>query len=80
MGEAGFDDGVIDLTLNHRASGSRSRITRTYNLCLRWVERTRLMHAWNAFLDTALGDAGASDQTADIIKLPDIANPAGALA
>lgn len=80
MAEAGFDDGVIDLNLNHRASGSRSRVTRTYNLSLRWAERARLMHAWNAFLDTALGDASASEHAADIINLPNIANPVGASA
>jgi integrase len=84
LAEAGFDDGVIDLSLNHRASGSRSRVTRTYNLSLRWGERVRLMHAWNAFIDAAIGGAGASDQTADILRswpqaleLPGTANRAG---
>jgi integrase len=76
MAEAGFDDGVIDLSLNHRASGSRSRVTRTYNLSVRWAERVRLMHAWSRFLDTAIGGTRNPDQTADILELPGIANAA----
>ncbi len=77
MAEAGFDDGVLDLSLNHRASGSRNKVTRTYNLSLRWLERVRLMHAWSTFLDTAIGGPRNPDQTADILELPGIANAAG---
>jgi integrase len=49
MGEF-FDEALIDLSLNHSASVSRSGVTGVYNLAQRWGERVVLMQRWAEFL------------------------------
>jgi integrase len=53
--ELGVDDGLIDLTINHAHSKTRSRITGTYNLAEKREARQRLMGSWNRWLSTAVG-------------------------
>lgn len=59
LGEAGCDDALVDMLLNHTAAGTRSALTRTYNVSLRWEDRVRAVTIWNNWIGTALGDIAA---------------------
>jgi integrase len=63
----GADDGLIDLSINHAASKTRSRVTGTYNLAEKREARQRLMSSWNRWLSTAVGITGGDD--AEIVPL-----------
>jgi hypothetical protein len=54
MSTRGFDDGLLDLAINHKAARTRSRLTRTYNLHERLPERIKLLDTWGHFLEEAL--------------------------
>ena len=69
MAEAGHDDGILDIAINHAHARTRSVLTQTYNLGQRWSERVALLAAWSRFLDKALGEKTASAADADIIPL-----------
>lgn len=58
LGDQGFDDQLVDMLLNHTAAGTRSVLTRTYNIAQRWDDRARAMHAWCRWIDGALGEPG----------------------
>jgi integrase len=69
LGEMGYDDALVDMLLNHTAAGTRSLLTRTYNVSQRWEDRARAMDAWGNWIGTALGDptpAGGSN----VVNLP----------
>ena len=55
LGES-FDDALVDMVLNHTAAGTRSVLTRTYNVSLRWAERVRAMNTWDNWIGAALGE------------------------
>ena len=55
LGEAGCDDALVDMLLNHTAAGTRSVLTRTYNVSQRWNDRVRAVAAWGRWIDEALG-------------------------
>ncbi len=69
MAEAGHDDGLLDLTINHAHARTRSVLTGTYNLGQRWPERVMLLAAWSRFLDTALAGGLTSAAGAAVIPL-----------
>jgi integrase len=54
LASRGFDDGLLDLAINHKAARTRSQLTRTYNLFERLPERIALFDAWSRFLDEVL--------------------------
>jgi integrase len=68
MAEAGHDDGLLDLTINHAHARTRSVLTGTYNLGQRWAERVALLAAWSHFLDDAL--AGSSRNASGSALIP----------
>ena len=55
MGEQGFDDGLIDLTLNHAGARTRSRLTGTYNRSEKLAARAEPLAVRSVFLDRAMG-------------------------
>jgi integrase len=55
LAEQGVDEALLDLTINHRASGSRSGVRGVYQRSQRWAERVAALDAWNAYLDRQLG-------------------------
>jgi integrase len=74
LGEAGFDNGLIDLTLNHKAAGTRGGIAGTYNVSVRWPERIQAMRVWDLHIGRSLGEVldeptGATG-TADVFAFP----------
>jgi integrase len=60
LGDAGVDETLLDLILNHRASGSRGGVKGVYQRARRWPERVQALDAWNAWLDRQLGENVAS--------------------
>ena len=68
LGELGFDDALVDMLLNHTAAGTRSVLTRTYNVSQRWDDRVRAMNAWGRWIDKALGEAVPED-SATVVDL-----------
>ncbi len=70
LGELGYDDALVDMLLNHTAAGTRSVLTRTYNVSQRWEDRIRAMAAWNRWIGSALGEAPAEPEGAKIIDMP----------
>jgi integrase len=61
------DDGLVDLILNHAASKTRSKITKTYNLSERREDRVKLMRSWDRLLVSLIGGAGGKE--AEIITI-----------
>ena len=68
LGEAGCDDSLVDMLLNHTAAGTRSVLTRTYNVSQRWDDRVRALATWGQWIDAALGvsENGDAANVADI--------------
>jgi integrase len=56
LAEAGTDETLLDLIINHRASKSRSGVKGIYQRAERWAERVKALHDWNLFLDQQLGE------------------------
>jgi hypothetical protein len=56
LAEQGVDETLLDLIINHRASGSRSGVKGVYQRSQRWAERVAALDAWNAYLDQQLGE------------------------
>jgi integrase len=56
LADAGHDEILLDLTINHRASRSRSGVRGVYQRAIRWPERVAALSAWNGHLDRALGE------------------------
>ncbi len=69
MAEAGHDDGLLDLTINHAHARTRSVLTGTYNLGQRWSDRVMLLTAWSRFIDTALAGGRTGTAGASIVQL-----------
>jgi hypothetical protein len=55
LADAGFNEVLLDLTLNHAASRSRGGVLGVYQRSERWDERVAALAAWNEHLDRALG-------------------------
>lgn len=75
MADAGFDDGLIDMTLNHVGSRTRSKVTRIYNLAQRWGEREHLLRAWCRLLDELSGNGAGDHSGADVVPFQPGAAP-----
>ena len=54
-------DNLIDLTINHAASKTRSRVTGTYNLNDKRDERIILMRRWDQLLASLIEGRSSSD-------------------
>jgi integrase len=55
LADAGRDETVLDLIINHRASRSRGGIRGVYQRAQRWPERVTALAAWDALLGSHLG-------------------------
>jgi integrase len=55
LAEQGFEETLLDLTINHRAARSRSGVRGVYQRAVRWPERVAALAAWNDNLDRWLG-------------------------
>jgi integrase len=56
LAEAGHDETVLDLILNHRAARSRSGVRGIYQRAVRWPERVAALAAWADLLRHYLGE------------------------
>jgi integrase len=69
LGELGHDDALVDMLLNHTAAGTRSVLTRTYNVSQRWEDRVRAMGAWSRWIGAALGETQSGSDGAKVIEM-----------
>ena len=60
------------MLLNHVAAGTRSVLTRTYNVSQRWDDRVRAVNAWGRWIDKALGVPVPDGDTANVVDLTTI--------
>lgn len=67
LGEAGVDDALLDLILNHKAARTRGGVGGVYNTSQRGAERARALAAWDRHIAAALGEPTAG---AEIVRHP----------
>jgi integrase len=56
LADAGVNEVLLDLTLNHAASRTRGGVLGIYQRAERWDERVRAMAAWSDHISGALGE------------------------
>jgi integrase len=56
LADAGHDETLLDLIINHRAARSRSGVRGIYQRAVRWQERVAALAAWNDRLNIYLSE------------------------
>jgi integrase len=68
LAEAGHDETVLDLIINHRASHSRGGIRGVYQRAIRWSERVAAIAAWDHFIGRALGEEATPEGAVILLR------------
>lgn len=65
LGELGFDMGLLDVLLNHRAAATRGGVGGVYNVSVRWADRVEAMRQWDRQIGRSLGEV--SDEAIAVV-------------